>query len=328
MSNSAAIVAHMLNGRNGDSTLTTRKVNNPYDGSQDDGMPYYIGTSSDPAVVVHCNAPWGCGKLEGATVHIPANAKPKQQSWPKGDQLITVLDFSGSAPVEYDFWHDHNARPLKNNMTFTVGSGIRGDPFNGDGWHSSDITGVSATAAGGLTLGAIVRITELQAGLYGIQHALGMSSACSVGPHVAPARLDGSQPCADGDATNTPPMGAHYWWDESCPTIAARTMIGAPSKALLCALHTYGGFENDTNANDSAIDISYAPESPARYISLNNFDVVTHYMIKNAPNTGYPCPEKTTNACYQFDLVRLKVADLKAHLHVLAPRYPPTRLAR
>jgi hypothetical protein len=98
----------------------------------------------------------------------------------------------------------------------------------------------AATAGGACLAAGLVRASELSAGL--IPHALFMGTECVATEYLPPASQQGDNRCV-GPGPHVP-FGAHIWLDLSKDQI--EILHAMPwEKALLRALHDYGGFIMD-----------------------------------------------------------------------------------
>lgn len=316
LSNSTAIVTHMITSMG---TSTGLRANNV--------SPYYIGTTTDPLVTVNCVG-YGCptsgGGPQGLTIHIPANSAPEAGNGCPGtgsDCHIVVLDTTSTNgfghPMECDFYQDRNPRPLHAGQSFAVTSGTCYNPVTGTGWTTAQWGG-TAVAGGGAILPSQVTVAQVQSAISGttassLNHALQIAPACqTITTPQFPAAIQSPQTCNDGSSANTAPIGAIWWSDVPCSTINANPLAGTNitldlwSKVLLCTMNTHGGYETDTNGNSGAINMQGGVEDPERYSSLGNANVATAYY-----NTG------VIGSGMNANLSNIPAAWIQSHIHVL-----------
>jgi hypothetical protein len=225
---SDAIVARAEDGADGP-VIHTQEWNGGYDVSH----PVVFASSSDPVVTAHCTT--YCDNVKDYRLHIPPKARPA--SGP--DHHLAVIQPDGT---EDDFWnvktHDGDWR---NGETLVYAGGTRcGNFYTGPGWAKDAATAGNACLAGGL-----VRAAELADGR--IDHALFLVIACT-DPHayVFPATNGGAHCTGPGPHV---PNGARIWLD--LPDSAIDGMRIAPwEKAILRAMHDYGGYVMDVGGDD------------------------------------------------------------------------------
>jgi hypothetical protein len=333
VSNSAAVVTNMV-VTNGSNPFSYNTYLNPEINSRGGGgYPNYVcqPNSRDCVQVVvncqggsgYCSGFNGSGTINGLSMYIPRYALAEGIPDVTGgytDAHLTNLDCESTPGTcrEWDFWQDTNVPPsggFRSGQTYSVYAGNYSDPIHGDGFRT-DIVGGEATVAGNTQLASQVRVAELQNGLYGIQHALQLSAACSNDQNVYPALHPGAfNACTGGNSYNAPPTGAHFYWDESCPTIAQRP-LDSMSRAMLCALHTYGGYITDTNGNNAGFQINGA-ESFQQSVALGYSDFVTPYILTNGTNEGW-IYRGTNSYVYTVGMGiqgRLSTQDIQTHFH-------------
>jgi hypothetical protein len=298
--NSSAAVSYYFSNFGGQATTDT--IGAPYDGAHDFGYPYYFGAATDPLITIACNG-YG-GNACGAKVHIPANAKAEQGSFPGGDQHITIVDLTTGN--EYDLYKWTTSPPYHNGQTVTVNAGNSGNVATGNGFWPC----AGATAGCNGLLGGMVTIAELQSGT--INHKLSVGFPCTAFSNaVYPENGGSGQPCGAGGAStaNTVPIGSVIYWDETPAQVSTRSLPHA-AKTILNALHAYGGITTDTNGNNGSLIIYNAPESPTRYTSLGEADIVGAYAAANLP--------AAFSGHYETGVSAISSADLRTHLHVVA----------
>jgi hypothetical protein len=222
-------------------------------GPYDYGHPIYYASSSDPIVNLHCTA--YCNTVDNggfpATMHIPAAARPAGGT----DAHLAVIQPDGT---EIDLWA--TTPPSGNwttNATVTAqaiancGSFISGSGFTP--------TGPAATA-GGACLGAgLLRANELAAGT--INHALFLIAQCAVGSQYPAFPNAGTDACTNGQG---PALGARLWYDVADAITDANANLKPWEKAILKALHDYGGYlEDDASGGAAVSGIGFLAESGA-----------------------------------------------------------------
>jgi hypothetical protein len=233
---SSSVIAGELGGGN------SQPVRDEEAGSYDVGHPIYYATASDPVVNLNCTN--YCNHTDNggypATAHIPALARPAGGS----DGHMAVIQPDGS---EIDMWAA--TTPSGN---WTTGSTISaqaiancGSFTNGSGFTPN---GPAATA-GGACLGAgLLRATELAAGT--IHHALFLVTQCANGWQYPAFPNASTNPCTSGTG---PALGARLWYDVADATTNANTSLKPWEKAILNALHDYGGYLMDDIGGASGV---------------------------------------------------------------------------
>ncbi len=221
---------------------------------RDFAHPVYYSKPRSPVFRVQCVLFRPC-RVEGMKLRIPDEARPAAG----GDGHMAVVD--QRTGWEYDFWQVR--RKPKGGGTLVVSHGGR-TRIRGTG------LGSNATAAHFGLLAGIVRPQELAAER--IPHALFLTARCSSGRSVYPSAPRGTgAPCrrfGEPDA-GAPPMGAHLWLDMSEAQID-RLDVPDWKRAILRALHRYGGFVGDTMNGHSSFGIMV--ESGASYTSFGYED--------------------------------------------------------
>ena len=138
--------------------------------------------------------------------------------------------------------HDQQTRDWQTGDTIIAGAIASCGSFTaGSGWMSN---GSGATASGACLEGGLLRANELAAG--SINHALSIILDCGNGPTVYPDNVGLSNPdsvCRSGVGV---PLGGHLWYDVPDATTNANSGLHPWEKAVLNALHDYGGYAIDT----------------------------------------------------------------------------------
>jgi hypothetical protein len=220
-------------------------------GPYDYGHPIYYAQSTDPVVTLHCTQYCNTADNGGlpATIHLPALARPAGGS----DAHMAVIQPDGT---EIDLWA--TTAPSGN---WTTGSTVTasavancGNFATGSGFTP---TGPAATA-GGACLGAgLLRANELLAGT--IDHALFLVAQCAVGAQYPAYPGASTSQCTSGQG---PALGGRLWYDVADATTNANTALKPWEKAILNALHDYGGYlEDDTSGGTSVSGIGFLAES-------------------------------------------------------------------
>jgi len=220
-------------------------------GANDYGHPIYYASASDPLVNLRCVS--YCNRTDNggipATARIPALARPAGGS----DAHMAVIQPDGT---EIDMWA--TTRPSGN---WTNGSTVSaqamtncGNFLSGSGFVP---TGPAATA-GGACLGAgLLRAAELLAG--SIDHALFLVAQCAVGSQYPAFPNASTDTCTSGSG---PALGGRLWYDVPDATTNANPLLKPWEKAILNALHDYGGYlEDDTSGGAGVSGIAFLAES-------------------------------------------------------------------
>lgn len=209
-------------------TLRTQEYGN------DVSHPVVFASNSDPVVTAHCTL--YCGNVQDYQLHIPAKARPAAGP----DHHLAVIQPDGT---EDDFWElQSSGNDWQSGQTLTYQGGVQcGNFYNGPGWAKDAATAGNACLAGGL-----IRAAEVQSGT--INHALFLVLSCTdPNAFVFPATNGGAH--CTGAGPNVP-NGARIWLDVPDATIAA---MGLPAwqKAILTAMHDYGGYVMDVGGSNT-----------------------------------------------------------------------------
>ena len=220
----------------------TQPVREQEAGKYDYGHPIYYASSSDPVVTLACTM--YCNHTDNGgipvTLHIPAQARPAQG----GDAHMGIVQPDGS---EIDLWATttpssnwSNGATVSARAAANCGNFVTGSGFTPNG---------PAATAGGACLGAgLLRANELLSGA--IHHALFLITQCAVGwqyPTFANASTD---LCTGGSG---PPLGGRLWYDVPDATTNADSTLQAWERAILNALHDYGGYLQDDIGGAAAV---------------------------------------------------------------------------
>lgn len=321
--NSAAIIAAWFPGA-GNGFPVRNQEPGPYDYSH----PIYFAGSSDPTVNVSCASGGGCvtSGLDAfaASMQIPAVARAAETNGNgAGDSHIGVVQPNGGEDDVY-CWNsgpsptcDQPAGGITSNWTSgaTFGPSYSADTCGNflSGPGQLPVGTIGNTTAGGACEGAgLLSPQQLIAGY--INHALFLIVNCANG-NVYPAEsAAATNPCSG----TGPALGARLWYDVPDATTNASTALKPWEKAILNALHDYGGYVmDDVNGGAIGQGVQFLPESeePAyRYGKGDQWSGLaaqgwTAASIPGAP-AGYA---RWTGA----DPWAPSGVNLNAHLHVL-----------
>lgn len=265
---SAQAIAVQFPGSGSSSSFQIREA-----GPNDYGHPIYYASATDPVIKLACNQYCGAPDNGGvpATIHIPAKARPAGGT----DANMAVVQPDGS---EIDFWaaygspgsdsswtapHDEQTRDWQTGDTITAGNIANcGNIVTGSGFMT---VGPGSTAADQCLAGGQVQINELAAGA--INHAIALQLVCAIGAvYPAPPGAN-TQQCTSGIGV---PLGARLWYDVPDATTNANSSLRPWEKAVLNALHDYGGFFTDNGSGGAyavglGIEFSDIPEPSADF---------------------------------------------------------------
>ncbi len=242
---SNAIIATEFGGGN------TQPVRDEEAGPYDYGHPVYYASASDPLVNLHCTSYCDTTDNGGypASAHVPALARPAGGD----DAHMAVIQPDGT---EIDMWATTTpAGNWTNGATLTAHAIANcGSYLGGSGFTP---TGPAATA-GGACLGAgLLRANELASGSIG--HALFLITQCAVGWQYPAFPNASTNTCTSGSG---PALGARLWYDVPDATTNANANLEPWEKAILNALHDYGGYlEDNVSGGANASGIMFLAES-------------------------------------------------------------------
>jgi hypothetical protein len=301
---SAAVVEHQFPGGKNDRPFRSNEG-----GVYDYGHPIFYASASDPMVSTRCNQ--FCGKFPGH-IRIPAKARPAGGS----DAHLEVVQPDGT---DIGMWATYGTpgRDWQTGDTVTAGNITDcGSFFSGRGTMS---TGPAPTAGGACLRAGEITAAELLAGH--IDHALFAVGACGNGWQY-PAFPDAStHACTSGIG---PPLGGREWYDVPCSMTEANPDLRPWEKAVLCALHDYGAYMEDSEGGGTfftglGVDATESTEAAFDYGLPDPFAALASqgwYSI-TIPNA-----DKHGTARLRWvgaDVWQPKGVDLPHHIHWLAP---------
>jgi hypothetical protein len=301
---SAAVVEHQFPTGKNDRPF---RSNEP--GVYDYGHPIFYASGSDPLVNTRCNQ--YCGTFP-ARIRIPPKARPAGGT----DAHLEVIQPDGT---DISMWATYGTpgRDWQTGDTVTAGNiSDCGSFFSGPGTMP---VGPAPTAGGACLRAGEITAAELLAGH--INHALFAAGQCGNGWQY-PAVPDAStHPCTSGVG---PPLGAREWYDVPCSATDENTNLRPWEKAILCALHDYGAYMEDsggggayftgvgvdgTESSEPAFD--YGQPDPFAALASQGWYSIT---IPNADKRG------TARARWVgADVWMPKGVDFPHHIHWLAP---------
>lgn len=220
-------------------------------GPDDYGHPVYYASASDPVVNLRCTA--YCNTVDNggypATAHIPAQARPAGGT----DAHMAVIQPDGT---EIDMWATSQPSGNWTNGSTVTAQAIAncGNFVTGSGFTP---TGPAATAGGACVAAGLLRATELLAGH--IDHALFLISQCAIGWQYPAFPNASTDNCTAGQG---PPLGGRLWYDVPDATTNANANLKPWEKAILNALHDFGGYLEDDVAGGAGVSgIGFLAES-------------------------------------------------------------------
>jgi len=291
------------------------RVSVPYDNAHDESIPIYHTTRSDPLVRLHCFETYFACPLAGRTIRMPAKAMP--QGGGRGDAHLVSVQPSGK---DVELYEVRTSGDWQAGHTYRVGFGGIGTSLaTGDGWRPAII----ADAGGASLVGGAVTAAELELGPGGIRHALAVSTPCGGNTSVYPALGRAQQECRRGNPRPEQdiPLGAHLWLDLTRAQIDRLGRMVHDQKTVLYALHDYGAYVEDTNANQFTLNLQWTPVSQAPAIVAGTLDSLG---ARAAANMRYWYTDITGRRAYHLTSDNItepggRGFDLLAHLHVLDP---------
>jgi len=245
--NSAAMVASMTGGSNGDGTA--HPMDPMTSGANDYYHPYFFSSPTDPTYTISCTR--SLCPLRGYSVHIPTNAQPAGGT----DHHMVILDQANN--LEWDFF-DVQPRSLGGG-TLTVGLAGR-EPIDSAGGQMDPPTCADAACVG--LLAGMVREPELAAGA--IDHALFAVIHCTNTSTVYPGWSGNYGPACAGSPI---PTGQWFALDLTDSQVDALPGVAGWQRTILKAMHDYGMFVGDEGSN-GAFELEV--ESPATWAGTTN----------------------------------------------------------
>jgi hypothetical protein len=248
----------------------TGAVRNQEAGRFDYGHPLYFASDDDPLINVACNLYCRAGTFP-TRIRIPARARTAGAS----DAHIAIVQPNGE---EIDMWaangtpgkvqndpNGHQTRDWRNGDTIAAANVSDCGSFT-TGTGSMKIG--PASTAGGACLGAgILRAKELASGH--INHALFLVSACAIGDQYPAVPGAMTKQCGVGVGA---PLGGRLWLDLPATTINNLRIAGW-EKAILIALHEYGGYlEDNDNSGPHQSGVQFLGESNQPAVSFGQQD--------------------------------------------------------
>lgn len=326
--NSAAIIAAWFPGA-GNGFPVRNQEPGPYDYTH----PIYFAAGTDPTIHVACSGGscvTGGANAYATSMQIPATAHPAESNGNgAGDSHIGVVQPNGTENDVY-CWNSGgsptcdqpggsagNTWSAGATMQTASGADSCGSFYSGTGQLPSTVSG--NTTAGAACEGAgLLSPQQLLAGH--INHALFLIVNCANGNEY-PAESSSNTNACSGTG---PALGARLWYDVPDATTNASTTLQPWEKAILNALHDYGGYVmDDVNGGPISAGIEFVPESeePAyRYGSGDQWSALAAQGWTSASIPGAPANYKRwfggdqdANGNWAPSGV-----NLNAHLHVLS----------
>lgn len=325
---SAAIIAAWFPGA-GNGFPVRNQEPGPYDYTH----AVYFASSTDPTISVTCQSGGGCvtsgANAFASSMQIPAVAHPAESNGNgAGDSHIAVVQPNGTEDDVY-CWNSGSTPTCDQPGGSASNSWTAGETMGPA--YSADTCGSFLTGVGQLPTATIGNTTagaacegagelspqQLIAGH--INHALFLIVNCANG-NVYPAETSSSTNACSGTG---PALGARLWYDVPDATTNASTALQPWEKAILNALHDYGGYVmDDVNGGPISMGVEFLPESeqPAyAYAKGDQWSGLaaqgwTSATISGAPS-GYPrWIGGDTNGAGNWTPSGV---NLNAHLHVL-----------
>jgi hypothetical protein len=242
---SAAVIQTEFGGR--PQNPKSVRANEP--GQYDYNYAQFYATARDPVVVVECTDYCDTGDRGGYphSIHIPAKLRvPGAWDSPGGyggDRVFSIVQPDGSVA---DFAYGKQATGdwgAPGNTTLTVGAAAAcGNVYTADGMYG---LGTGTTAGGHCSNAGLIRANELVTGR--INHALKIILECQGPGAVYPVAANLATDACPAGASGGPALGARIWYDVPDATTNATTSLQPWEKAILNALHDYGGYFMDNS---------------------------------------------------------------------------------
>lgn len=327
--NSSAIIAAWFPGA-GNGFPVRNQEPGPYDYTH----PIYFAAGTDPTISVNCPSGGGCvtsgANAFASSMQIPAKAHPAESNGNgAGDSHIGVVQPNGIEDDVY-CWNSNSTptcdQPGGNASNSWSAGATMGPAYSADtcGSFYSGNGQLASTTNGNTTAGAacegagLLSPQQLLAGH--INHALFLITNCANGNEYPAETSSNTNHCSG----TGPALGARLWYDVPDATTNANPALQPWEKAILNALHDYGGYVmDDVNGGPISAGIEFVPESeePAyRYGSGDQWSALaaqgwTSASIPGAP-ANYPRwfgGDQDRNGNWAPTGV-----NLNAHLHVLS----------
>jgi hypothetical protein len=322
-SNSAAIIAAWFPGAgNG------FPVRNQEPGPNDYTHPIYFSSTSDPIVNITCSSNGACvtsgANAYTSTMHIPANAHPALSTGSgAGDSHIGVVQPNGLEEDVYCYNGGASTtcdQPGGNpSASWTAGTTM-GPAYSADtcGSFLSGVGQLPSTTAGNTTAGAacegagLLSPQQLIAGH--INHALFLITNCATG-NVYPAETGSATDACSGTG---PKLGSRLWYDVPDATTNANTGLQPWEKAILNALHDYGGYVmDDVGGGAISQGIQFVPESEQPAYSYGLGDQWSGLAAQGWQSTTIPGAPAGYPRWFGADPWTPSGVNFNQHLHVL-----------
>jgi hypothetical protein len=252
-----------------------------------------------------------CGTFP-AQIRIPPKARPAGGS----DAHFEIIQPDGT---DISMWATYGTphRDWQAGDTVTAGNVSNcGSFFTGPGTMAQ---GPAPTAGGACLRAGEITAAELLAGH--IDHALFAAGACAEGRQYPAVPNATTHECTSGVG---PPLGAREWYDVPCSVTEADGALRPWEKAILCALHDYGAYMEDSGGGgayftgigvdgteSSEPELDYGLPDPFAALASQGWYAIT---IPNADGHG------TARARWVgADVWNPPGVDFPKHIHWLAP---------
>ena len=301
---SSLVVAHQFPGGKNDRPFRSNEV-----GQYDFGHPIAYATATDPLVNTRCNQ--FCGTFP-PQIRIPAKARPAGGS----DAHFDIVQPDGT---EISMWATYGTpgRDWQTGDTVTAGNVTNcGSFFDGPGTVQQ---GPAPTAGGACLRAGEITAAELLAGH--INHALFAAGACANGRQYPASPESSTHDCTSGIG---PPLGAREWYDVPCAQTQADTRLHPWEVAILCALHDYGAYMEDSGGGGAyftgiGVDATESTETAFDYGQSDPFAALQSQgwysiTIQNADKHG-----TARQRWVGSDIFNPAGIDFPDHIHWLAP---------
>lgn len=280
-------------------------------GKDSTGWPVYYSSAKDPVYRLACS--YTCPA--STSVHVPAGVRPENDA----DHHLSIVDQSGSTPVEYDLWgvRSVSSAPCRPCVIHALNAGSA--TVTGDGVETGS-GGVGADAAHDALQAGALRAEELfgagfdQAAPQGlsIRHALAIAVPCTADHHQGnesyPAAGNDGKPCPASEA-DAPEMGQRFVL--TAPVAQINGSSEPPwKKNLLLALDYYGAIVVDTNGANRQTSIRYQNDESYQLPSAAASGWGDPWMSFSAANddetniTGYSSSAGAPPTVYSLNLSR------------------------